>query len=268
MSVVKYSPMSSVWGKAGSSYEEFSEHFSEAIQHCVQLIDPGPGEKVLDVATGTGWAARLAARRESEVTGVDFSEKLIIAARELAGRDGLSIRFDVGDAEDLPYENDSFDVVLSTFGVMFVSRPEQAAKELARVCRKGGRLGLTTWPPDGTIAQLSREVTAKYSHSSPSMPPLPSPWAWGDCDRIRELLDQWFDLRFENGCTVLREQDSERIWSLWIRSHGLMITKLEKLSPREAKTFRNEFIAFHDRFSDKFGITMPRDYLVTIGMRK
>ena len=150
---------------------------------------------------------------------------------------------------------------------MFVSRPEQASKELSRVCRKGGRLGLTTWPPDGTIAQLSREVTGKYRHSSPDMPPPPSPWVWGDCDRIRELLGQWFDLRFENGCSVLREQNSERIWNLWIRSHGLMITKLKKLSPREISAFRNEFIAFHDRFRDKFGISMPRDYLVTIGLR-
>ena len=268
MNDVKYSPMSSVWGKAGSSYEEFSKHLSEAIQHCVQMINPRPREKVLDVATGTGWAARLAAQRESDVTGVDFSEELIVAARKLAERDGLSIRFDVGDAENLPYEDDTFHVVLSTFGVMFVSRPEKAAKELARVCRKGGRLGLTTWPPDGTVAQLSREVTAKYLHSSPDTPPSPSPWAWGDCDRIRELLSQWFELRFENGCTMLREQNSERIWTLWIRSHGLMITKLEKLSPREAKTFRSEFITFHDRFSDKSGVTMPRDYLVTIGTRK
>ena len=267
MSGGNYRPLGSKWGKAGSSYEEFSEHLSEAIEHCVELIDPKPSEKVLDVATGTGWAARLAAQRESKVTGMDFSDELIMAAHDLAQRDGLSIRFDVGDAENLPYEDDSFDVVLSTFGVMFVSRPEQAAKELARVCRKGGRLGLTTWPPDGTIAQLSREVTGKYRHSAPDTPPPPSPWVWGDCDRVKDLLGQWFDLQFENGCTVLREQNSERIWSLWIRSHGLMISKLEKLSPREAKAFRNEFIAFHDRFRDKFGITMPRDYLVTIGAR-
>lgn len=268
MSGVNYRPMDSVWGKAGSSYEEFSEHFSEAIQHCVQLIDTRPGEKVLDVATGTGWAARLAARQESEVTGVDFSDEMIVAARELAREEGLSIRFDVGDAENLPYEDGRFDVVLSIFGVMFVSRPEQAARELARVCRKGGRLGLATWPPDGTIAQLSREVTSKYRHISPDTPHPPSPWAWGDSNRVRELLGRWFDLRFEKGCTVLREPNSERIWNLWVRSHGLMITKLEKLSAREAKAFRNEFLAFHDRFSDKSGITMPRDYLVTIGVRR
>jgi SAM-dependent methyltransferase len=260
--------MGTAWGKAGSSYEEFSEHLSEAVQHCVQLIDPRPSEKVLDVATGTGLAARLTARRESEVTGVDFSEEMIVAARELAGRDGLAIRFDVGDAESLPYEDGSFDVVLSIFGVIFVSRPEQAAIELARVCKKGGRLGLTTWPPDGTIAQLSREVTAKYRHNSPDTPPLPSPYAWGDSDRVKELLGEWFDLRFEKGCTVLREPNSELIWKLWKRSHGLIITILEKLSPQKARAFHDEFLAFHDRFSDEFGVSMPRDYLVTIGVRR
>ena len=268
LSGVNYRPMSSVWGKARSSYEEFSEHLSEAIQHCVKLLDPRPNEKVLDVATGTGWAARLVAIQESEVTGLDFSEEMIIAARELALRYGLSIKFDVGDAENLPYEDCSFDVVLSTFGVIFVSRPKQAAIELARVCKKRGRLGLTTWPPNGTIAQLSREVTAKYRHSSPDEPPLPSPYDWGDSERVSELLGQWFDLRFEKGCTMLHEPNSKKIWDLWIRSHGLMIAKLEKLSPRDVKAFREEFLAFHDRFRDQFGIAVPRDYLISIGVKK
>jgi SAM-dependent methyltransferase len=222
---------------------------------------------VLDVATGTGWAARLAARRESEVTGVDFSEELIVAASALARRYGLSIRFDVANAENLPYEDGSFDLVISTFGVMFVSRPKKAAKELARVCRKGGRLGLTTWPPDGTVAQLVREVLAKYRPSSSDTPP-PSPFDWGVSDRVRELLGQCFDLRFEKGCTVLREPSAERIWNLWVHSHGLTITTLGRLSPREANVFRDEFLTFHDRFSDQFGITMPRDYLVTVGVRR
>jgi len=260
--------MASAWGRTGIFYDKFSKHLSDAIEYCVQRVDPGPDEKVLDVATGTGWAARMAALRESKVTGLDFSEELITAALQLARQYGLSVRFDVGDAENLPYHDGSFDVVLSIFGVMFVSRPEQAAEEMARVCRKGGRLGLTTWPPDGTIAQLSREVTAKYRSRLTDTPNSTSPYAWGDIDRVKELLGRWFDLQFERCCTVLHAKNSEQIWNLWESSHGLISTTLEKLSSREAKTFRDEFIAFHDRFSDQFGITMPRDYLVTIGVRK
>ena len=133
------------WASAGRAYEKFSEDLGDAINRCIDCLDPQPGERVLDVATGTGWGARLIAARGAEVHGIDFGKNLIDAARTLASEAELEIQFSTADAEDLPFDDASFDVVISTFGVMFVQRPEAAADELARVCRPGGRLGLTTW---------------------------------------------------------------------------------------------------------------------------
>ena len=125
-------------------------------------LDPQPGEKCLDVATGTGWTARLLRKRGADVTGVDIGEGVIQAAKKLAP----DIDFRIGDAEELEFGDGSFDVVTSTFGVMFVARPEDAARELARVCRKGGRLGLCTWQPGGTIEEW-------FQMMRPYMPPAP-----------------------------------------------------------------------------------------------
>ncbi len=254
------------WGASGRDYERFSEHFGDAILHCIGRLAPQPGERVLDVATGTGWGARQAARFGAEVHGVDFAGELVEAAGLLAKEAGLEIEFGTGDAENLPFEDASFDVVMSTFGVMFVRRPEAAAGELARVCKSGGRVGLTTWPPDGTIAALTEEVMSRYRPPPPDPPP-PSQFAWGKTDRVTELLEPAFELRFETGCSVLREPSGEAIWRLWSDSHGLTISLLKTLSSDRQEQFRADFIAYHEQFRNDVGIAMPRDYLVTIGVR-
>jgi ubiquinone/menaquinone biosynthesis C-methylase UbiE len=127
---------------------------ADAIEHCVLRLDPQPGECVLDVATGTGWAARRVAARGATVIGIDIAADLIAAAKAGAAEAGVQADFRVADAEKLPYENHSFDAIISTFGVMFVRAPEAAAAELARMCRKGGRIGLATWSTDGTTAGI------------------------------------------------------------------------------------------------------------------
>ena len=144
------------WNSGGSAYDRVSATTADAIEHCVLRLDPHPGEHVLDVATGTGWAARLFAARGATVVGIDLGADLITAASATVAQAGLKIDFRVADAEKLPFANHSFDAVLSTFGVMFVRDPEAAAAELARVCRKGGRVGLTTWPADGRLPACSR----------------------------------------------------------------------------------------------------------------
>lgn len=255
------------WGSAGRAYEKFSEHFGDAICHCIDCLDPQPGERVLDVATGTGWAARRIAARGAEVHGIDFSKDLIDAARALAAEAELSIQFSTCDAEDLPFDDGSFDVVISTFGVMFVQRPEAAADELARVCKPGGRLGLTTWSSDGTVATLVKDVMLPY-RPSPQDPPPPSPFLWGKSSRIEELLGSGFDLQLKTECSVLRESSGEDIWRMWSESHGLTATMLENLSSERRTNFERDFIAFHEKFRTGSEIAMPRDYLVTLGVRK
>lgn len=129
-----------IWNSGGMQYERISQTIADAIEHCVIRLNPKSGERILDLATGTGWAARRVAARGAQVTGVDLGADLIEAAKSRATAEQLDIDFHVGDAEALPFENKTFDGVISTFGVMFVSKPEAAAVELSRICSPAGAL--------------------------------------------------------------------------------------------------------------------------------
>lgn len=142
-----------------------------------------PGTDVLDVACGTGQLAIPAARIGANVTGIDLAEEWIEQGRARAADEGLDVRFDVGDAEAMPYPDASFDVVLSMIGVMFAPRPELATAELLRVCRPGGRIILGNWAPEGFVGDFFRTVGG---HVPP--PDMPSPLLWGDPATVRERL--------------------------------------------------------------------------------
>jgi SAM-dependent methyltransferase len=206
------------WGAGGSDYDAISRTIADSIEHCVHRLGLRSGQRVLDLATGTGWTARMAAALGAKVVGVDIGADLIEAARQRAQQAGLEIEFEVGDAERLRFEDESFDVVVSTCGVMFASNPEAAAAEIARVCKRGGRVGLTTWPPEGTLAQMF-QVMRPYMPPPPSPAP-PSPFEWGGPERVRALLGSAFDLKFETGTTVLREPDGEAVWRLFSTGYG------------------------------------------------
>jgi SAM-dependent methyltransferase len=254
------------WGSPGRNYDRISQSIGDAIEHCVQRIAPQPGERVLDVATGTGWAARLMAQRGARVTGVDIAADLISAARSRADTERLTIDFEVGDAESLPFDDASFDAVVSTFGVMFAARPEAAAAELARVCRPGGRLGLATWPMDGTVHGLFNVM--KPYMAAPPTPAPPSPFLWGGRERIRQLLGAEFDLRFETGTTVLREPSGAQVWQLFISSYGPTKALAASLDDVRRAQLERDFAAFHDGFASELGVAMVREYLVAVGTRR
>ncbi len=253
------------WGAGGQHYDRISATVADAIEHCVIRLAPRPDERVLDVATGTGWTARRIAARGASVIGIDLGADLVEAAKALAAAT-LKIDFRVGDAERLPFENQSFDAIISTFGVMFVSTPEAAAAELARVCKKGGRLGLVTWSPHGTIAGMFKLMRA-YMPPPPSPAP-PSPFEWGSPDRLRQLLGSAFDLRFEKGTTVIREPSGEAVWELFVTSYGPTKTLAASLDAARREALRRDFTAYHEGFKTDLGIAMPRDYLVTIAVRR
>jgi ubiquinone/menaquinone biosynthesis C-methylase UbiE len=181
------------WGDGGIAYDRVSDTIVDAIDHVVARVSPLPGDSCLDVATGTGWAARRIKGRGAGVIGVDIGAGVIEAAKKLAPE----IDFRVGDAEQLDFPDGRFDVVTSTFGVMFVARPEDAARELARVCKRGGRLGICTWPPGDTVEELFK-VLRRYMPPAPATPP-PSPFEWGKPGRVRELLGGDFNLKFGIG---------------------------------------------------------------------
>ena len=254
------------WNSGGQHYDRISQTIADSIEHCVIRLAPRSGERVLDVATGTGWTARRVAARGATVTGIDLGADLIEAARAAAAEARLPIDFRVGDAEKLPFEDQSFDAVISTCGVMFVRDPKAAAAELARVCRKGGRLGLTTWPADGTIAGLFK-VMKPYMPEPPSPPP-PSPFEWGSREHVKHLLGAAFDLRFETGTTVLREPSGLAVWELFVAGYGPTKSLVTSLDPERRESLKRDVIAYHEGFKAELGVAMPRDYLVTIGIRK
>jgi ubiquinone/menaquinone biosynthesis C-methylase UbiE len=128
----------------------------------------------------------VVARRGARVIGADIAADLLMAAADRAKAEGLDIEYQLGDAENLPFEDGAFDAVVSTCGVMFASRPEAAAAELARVCRKGGRIALTTWLSDSNLFKMF-QVMKPYMPPPPTPAP-PSPFEWGRAERIRELL--------------------------------------------------------------------------------
>lgn len=141
-----------------------------------------PGTRVLDVACGAGGLSLPAARAGARVTGIDIAAYLIDAARAEADQAGLTAQFDVGDAEEMPYPDQSFDVVMTMFGAMFAPRPARAAAELLRVTRKGGLIAMANWTPTGFIGRMLRAHVALV----PPPPDLASPLAWGDETVVRE----------------------------------------------------------------------------------
>jgi SAM-dependent methyltransferase len=149
-----------------------------------EAVDLRPGRTVLDVATGSGNTALAAARRFGQVTGIDYVPALLVRARERAAAERLRVDFREGDAESIPLPNASFDVVLSTVGVMFAPDQKKAAGELLRVCRPGGRSGLANWTPDSFTA----EMTPVFARYVPPPPGLESPSRWDGEEHVRELL--------------------------------------------------------------------------------
>jgi SAM-dependent methyltransferase len=153
-------------------------------EELAEALDLRSGQKVLDVAAGNGNAALAAARRWCDVTATDYVPALLDNARARASADGLEIAFREADAEELPFEDTSFDAVVSTFGVMFTPNQERAAAELMRTCRRGGRIGMANWTPDGFIGQLFKTI-GKYVAPPPG---VRSPAQWGTHARLDELF--------------------------------------------------------------------------------
>ena len=164
-------------------------------EELVEALGIVPGERVLDVACGSGNAAIAAARRTwGNVVGADFVPSLLERARERAAAERLDVEFVEGDAAELPFGEAEFDVVTSVFGAMFAPDQQQAANELLRVCKPGGRIGMANWVPDGPVSQLFG-IVAKHVPPPPGFTP---PVLWGTEDHVRELFgDGVSELRFE-----------------------------------------------------------------------
>jgi ubiquinone/menaquinone biosynthesis C-methylase UbiE len=172
----------STW--ASGDYAMIGTRLQIVGESLAEAADIRADERVLDVAAGNGNVTLAAARRFAQVTSTDYVSALLDKARERARADGLEARFQVADAENLPFENGSFDVVLSTFGVMFTPDHRRAAGEMLRVLRDGGRIGMANWTPDGFIGRLFKVIGAHV----PPPAGLQSPALWGTESHIVELF--------------------------------------------------------------------------------
>lgn len=175
----------SMW--MSGDYARFATYLLGGAMDFVTSFDIPPGTTVLDVACGAGQTAIPMARRGIQVTGVDIASNLIQEARGRAQAEDLPVQFDEGDAEQLPYDDASFDVVFSLFGAMFTPQPKKVAAEMVRVCRPGGRIIMGNWTPSGFVGQMFRTMAAYVA------PPrgIPAPTLWGDEITVRQRLGEY-----------------------------------------------------------------------------
>ena len=174
-----------VWGAV--DYQPLAVQDVVVSELLALAADVHSGYRVLDVAAGTGNTALAAARRGAQVTATDLVPSMLETAARRAAAEGLELDTQVADAQELPFEDGTFDVVLSSFGAMYAPDQRRAASELIRVCRPGGRIGLANWTPDGLIARLQRAMMSVMP-PPPQPPPGPPPVAWGTEQHCRDLF--------------------------------------------------------------------------------
>ena len=171
-----------VW--ASGDFNEVARQVMAVSDDLVRAADPHAGQRVLDVACGSGNAALIAARRYCDVSGIDYVPALVERAKARSAAEGTKIDFRVADAQALPFEDKSFDVLLSVFGVMFAPDREKAAAEMLRVCRPGGKIALACWTPEGFVG----EFFALQSRHVPPPPGVQPPARWGTDELLAQLL--------------------------------------------------------------------------------
>jgi SAM-dependent methyltransferase len=249
-----------MWGSA--PWERVAETLAPLHDHLLEELAPRAGERWLDVATGTGAVAIRAARAGAEVTGLDLAPGLVETAKRLAAEEGLAIRFDVGDCEDLPYEDASFDVVASAVGVIFAPDHSAVARELARVCRPGGSLGLVSWRPNPAYSAVFKPFRP------PPEPGAGDPDDWGRREHVVELLGDAFELTFVEGRHALQAESAEAIWRLFSTAHGLFKARVESLDARRRERLHRAFVRYLESYRAGGGISAPDDYLLVVGARR
>lgn len=252
---------------ASGDYNQIAQGILAVADHVVRSARIRAGERVLDVACGTGNTALMARARGAAVTGLDLTPELLAVARERAGEEGLGdITWQLGDAEALPFPDGAFDVVVSSCGLMFAPDQPKVASEVARVTKPGGRIAIQAWKGDGGLGRMFK-VTAGY------VPPpagVPSPFEWGDEGKVRTLLGSSFrDYRFERYDCPQFADTPEQIADLFIDRYGPTHRAYHSLPPEKAAGFRSDLIAVYRSYTTPADgkVRWGREYIITLATR-
>jgi SAM-dependent methyltransferase len=251
--------VSDVWSLG--AYERLAARFGPVQDQLVERVKVQPGERVLDVATGTGEVAVRAARAGAQVTAIDVAPPMLEKARRRADEEKVEVTFDLGDVEYLPYEDACFDVVLSNFGLIFAPDHANVASELARVSCTGARLGFTAWKPNPKLGELYRRFTEDPIEGREA-------YEWGREDHVEDMLGDDFDLDFEDGTLWLEAESGEEIWELFSQSAPPVIHLIKQLDESKRGEFHRAFVELYEGYRDDGGgIRAPRRYLLVLGRR-
>jgi SAM-dependent methyltransferase len=248
------------WGSG--SWQDGAEALAPIHDHLVAALSPAKGERWLDLATGTGAMALRAALAGADVTALDLAADLIETARTLARQAGLDVRFEVGDVQRLPYGDASFDVVSSAHGVVFAADHAAVARELARVRRPGGRIGLSFWRPNTEMAPLWEAI------GSTRQPWADKPGDWGEPDYVRALLGDAFELEFDGGVLAWGAESPQAVWDRVMRADGVAKMALARLSPADQAAAHRVWVTFFEQRRTDTGVSVERPYLLTLGRRR
>jgi SAM-dependent methyltransferase len=252
---------------ASGNYAAVAARIVPMAEHLAEAAGLRPGDRVLDVATGSGNAALAAARYGCEVTGIDYVPGLLERGQARAAAEGLAVAFAEGDAERLDFPDASFDAVLSCLGVMFAPDQERAAAELVRVCRPGGTIGLVNWTPSGFIGQLLKTVGKHV----PPPAGVRSPALWGTEERLRELLgDAVSRLEITPRTFVFRFRSPEEFAGFFRDQYGPTHKAFAALDEAGRQRLWDDLTALARAHDSEQGLTvaMPSEYLEVVATRK
>ncbi|HQS32172.1 MAG: SAM-dependent methyltransferase [Polaromonas sp. 39-63-203] len=232
-----------------------------------EALDLAAGARVLDVAAGNGNATLAAARRWCDVVSTDYVGALLERGKARASAEGLAVQFEEADAENLPYADASFDVVLSTFGVMFTPNQERAASELARVCKPGGQIGLANWTPSGFIGELFK-VIGRYLPPPAGVKP---PSLWGTEAHLRELFGKHTGtMKVQRKNFVFRYRTPQHWLDTFRTYYGPMHKAFGALDTSRQASLAADLIGLVQQFNEAPGgaMRLPSEYLEVVIKRR
>jgi SAM-dependent methyltransferase len=244
------------------SYRDIAPNYLGMAGTLVDHAGISAGDAVLDVGCGTGSAAITAARRDARVTGVDITPAMLERARDSAETAGVDVVWRNGDATDLPFEADAFDATLSNLGHMYGDPPDDAADELVRVTRSGGRIGFTAWTPTGVYPAMAGAVASVLPPSD--LPDFSEPpFLWGDTGTVRERLGAAVeDLTFETRTARYPALSPEHFWEHTAANSGTFVEVLDRVADDERAELRERLVAAIEPYFDGRGNAVELEYLL------